>query len=470
VITDRDLHIEKLNEHVDNLENIHIKNLNEHVENLEKTIANLRDFERKVKSTLLYRSYRFLRLHKMHRLVTNDTPTPEAEVYSARELSITQESVPHVLFISHDAYRTGAPMVLLHFLKWFKANTSIPFIILLKDANGELREEFEELAPVMTWSQSSLEKANEAVIDSIREHLGHTHIGLIYSNTITNGKVLAGLSNLHSPVICHVHELEYWIDHKIEPDNMRLVKEHTHHYIAVSQAVKHNLIENVKIPEEKIDVVHEFIPTQYELEDQSAEPERIRNRLKIPKDALVIGACGTPDWRKGSDLFIQLARSVLRRPLDRPVHFIWVGGEVGRKNGGPKLAALMYDVKRAHLEKHIHFVGNQSDPLNYFATFDVFVLVSREDPFPIVNLEAASLGKPIVCFDGSGGAPEFVEEDCGFVVPYLDLDAMADRVVELLRHPELKQRLGQQAARKVRERHDVTTAAPKILNIIQRFL
>ena len=41
----------------------------------------------------------------------------------------------------------------------------------------------------------------------------------------------------------------------------------------------------------------------------------------------------------------------------------------------------------------------------------------EEDPYTLVCLEAAALEKPYVCFEGAGGSPEFVEEDCGFVVP-----------------------------------------------------
>jgi hypothetical protein len=36
------------------------------------------------------------------------------------------------------------------------------------------------------------------------------------------------------------------------------------------------------------------------------------------------------------------------------------------------------------------------------------------------------LRKPIVRFAGAGGMPEFVEEACGFVVPYLDILALGD--------------------------------------------
>lgn len=41
---------------------------------------------------------------------------------------------------------------------------------------------------------------------------------------------------------------------------------------------------------------------------------------------MVVGA-GTVDWRKGADLFVQLAREV-RRTTREPVHFVWVGGDL----------------------------------------------------------------------------------------------------------------------------------------------
>ncbi|MEI6632882.1 MAG: hypothetical protein WCP22_03575, partial [Chlamydiota bacterium] len=57
-----------------------------------------------------------------------------------------------VLFISHDARRMGAPILLLNFLRWFKEHAGIPFEILLGD-DGELRPEFEALAPVTLWRE-----------------------------------------------------------------------------------------------------------------------------------------------------------------------------------------------------------------------------------------------------------------------------------------------------------------------------
>ena len=109
----------------------------------------------------------------------------------------------------------------------------------------------------------------------------------------------------------------------------------------------------------------------------------------------------------------------------------------------------------------------RADAAEWFAAFDAFALTSREDSFPLTCLEAASLGVPVLCFAGAGGEPEFVEQDAGFVVPYLDVEAMAERVREMAASKALTQSLGRRAQQKVRERHDVAVAGPKILEIMR---
>ncbi|MCB0164751.1 MAG: glycosyltransferase [Anaerolineae bacterium] len=370
---------------------------------------------------------------------------------------------PAVLFISHYAGRTGAPMLLLNFLKWFKVNTEIPFEILLKEG-GELLPEFEALGHTMVWGQRDRSQNHMANIDLIKNRLENSNIGLIFANTITNGDLIADLSSLNCPIVCYVHELEYWITYKTPPKTIKQVIQHTTHYVAGSNAVKQNLIKNLKVHDDRVDIVHSFICTTEIQVDLSNI--RIRKELGIPPDAFVVVACGTTDWRKGPDLFIQLAHIIYRHQPEKPVHFVWVGGE----DEGPVIGSLLYDVKRIGLEDYIHFVSTRPNFRDFMAASDVFTLVSREDPFPLVVLEAALLNKPIICFDHAGGAGEFVEQDSGFVIPYLDLEAMADRVLQLLHSPELKQSLGQRAAQKVRERHDVAVGSFQMFNIVERIL
>jgi glycosyltransferase involved in cell wall biosynthesis len=365
-----------------------------------------------------------------------------------------------VLFISHDAHRHGAEILFLHFLQWFKANTGIPFHILLKNG-GELRGEFEELAPV--------DVLGEKPIEQLLQDLRRLDAGLVYSNTFTNGALLNALSLLHCTVATHVHEMDYWIHYRTGRENNEQVLRHTDHYIACSHAVKQNLVNNLKVPSNRVDVIHGFVPTQSYAPDSFRARYaryRIRKQLRLPENAAIIGSAGTIDWRKGADLFVQLAHQVHKLDERVRAQFVWVGGA----DTGPEWGALMHDAARMGLEENVHFTGSHANPLDYFQLFDVFALMSREDPYPLVNLEAAALGKPILCFDKSGGSPEFVEDDCGFIVPYLNVEAMATRAIELLYSPALRERLGNRAREKVKERHDIEVSAPLVARLIEKLI
>jgi glycosyltransferase involved in cell wall biosynthesis len=386
-----------------------------------------------------------------------------------------------ILFISHEASRTGAPIALLHFLKWFKANTATSFRVLLK-RDGILRSQFESVASVSVFQLNNSAPKNlinrillrlklkrkdiDIHLMKLKTTLMREQFDLIYTNTVTNGELLEFLDEIKCPVICHIHELEHVIRYQTGLENFEKVKRYTHHYIAASKAVRDNLIENHNILESKISVVHEFIPHLSDNIDCSqSNREKLLRELGIPNEAKIICASGTTDWRKGPDLFIQLAR-LINKQSSKPVYFIWVGGE----NQGIRYGELWHDVKNAGLEKYVYFLGEQTNPHEYFAICDLFTLVSREDPYPLVCLEAASLGKPIVCFDNAGGEKEFVEDDCGFVIPYLDIQMMADKVMLLLNSPDLHHKFSERAKEKVLERHDVQIASAQIAQIIEQVL
>ena len=97
-------------------------------------------------------------------------------------------------------------------------------------------------------------------------------------------------------------------------------------------------------------------------------------------------------------------------------------------------------------------------------------MVSREDPFPLVCLEAAAFQVPIICFRDAGGMPDFVEDDAGIIVPYLDVEGAASSVLALACDGDLRRRLGSRAEAKVRARHDIDKVGPQLLDLFQRYV
>jgi glycosyltransferase involved in cell wall biosynthesis len=370
---------------------------------------------------------------------------------------------PTILFVSHDASRTGAPIFLLRLLRWFRANTDIPFRILVGKP-GELLTEFESIAPVDCFEQEVsmahriVRRLGGPAIDpsnhlaSLRKTLESSNIGLVYANTVASGQFLDFLSFLRCPVVCHVHELEDVIKIAANGD-LGPLRKHVTTYLAVSRAVQANLVRNHGIGETNIRVIHGFVPTQQHATRCVESRVGVFRELGIPRIAKLVCACGSIEPRKGPDLFLELGGALSRAYRDTPVHLVWVGGKPGH----------VKEMQRAAKSRGtaMHFIGHREDVSPYYEAADVFVLPSREDPFPLVMLEAAIAEKPIVCFD-SGGAPEFVHTDAGFVVPEFNVNEMTARIALLLSNPLLLRQMGQTARARVMDSHSLERAAPRI--------
>lgn len=385
-------------------------------------------------------------------------------------------AVPRILVISHDAGRTGAPIGLLAFMRWLRANTNYNIGTILR-CPGTLESEFRELGPTLTLNSSFLARTSlgrrlrrrlpasiRAAHPTIRRWLAKHPFDLVYSNTITNGTVLEAIASTGLPVVTHVHELAYWIA-RSGAENLRLVKAHTTAYIAASQAVADLLSSEYSIPATQISVVHEHIrqlPPVASPQGRAAA----RSRLQLPDGAFVVGGCGAEHWRKGRDLIPQLLVALRRRSSTTDFHFLWVG----RPGTPDEEAALDHDLRAAGLRTRFHCTGEVSNPHDYFAAMDFFALLSRDDPFPLACLEAAAMEIPVVCFAGAGGMPELVGSGCGLVSAYLDIDAMAGDITRLAQDPALAQASAKRARARIAAECLPEHTGPKLRAIIDRVL
>ncbi|PEN12318.1 glycoside hydrolase [Longibacter salinarum] len=145
--------------------------------------------------------------------------------------------------------------------------------------------------------------------------------------------------------------------------------------------------------------------------------------------------------RKGLDTTICALRSVLKSVPD--AQYLIVGS-------GPDQERLQHLVSHHDLTDSVHFIGRVAwDSLpQYYNAADVFVMPSREDPpdvegFGLVFLEANACGTPVVGA-AAGGVPDaIIDGVTGYLVPPADPDALADVLVDLLKHPARAREIGQ---------------------------
>ncbi len=388
-----------------------------------------------------------------------------------------------ILFISHDANRAGGQIVLLQLLRQLKQHNLPMHLLLCSD--GPLEEEFRAIIPTTRLPRlgdvhfspfmekllsffSLKEWAKKKVLERrwtrFKTLFSAQDFGLIFANTIGAASAYKQLDFITAPTVLFAHELEMSIQKFSDPAEMAYLMSRTDHLIVVSKAVASYFQKTYQYPDHRISTF-QIIDTPLILKNiEEGRKVAIRQKLGLPADAVLIGGCGHAEWRKGNDLFMMVAQQVIQHFGDKPVYFVWVGMD----NESELYKVQRFDAERMGLSDRIIHVGLTSDVFHYLSQFDVFALTSREDPYPLVVLEAALAERPIVCFEKSGGAPELVEEDAGFVVPYLDTVAMSKSIVELIENEALRLKMGQNAKRKVLERHPTEKSVEKVLAIIQR--
>ncbi|MFD2786675.1 glycosyltransferase family 4 protein [Hymenobacter rubripertinctus] len=377
-----------------------------------------------------------------------------------------------LLFIGHEATLTGAPFTQLHLINWIRKNTDHEVVLLLMWGGG-LEAEFAKLAEVHVLEQGkpavTIRERALAKLDRLTQYrrkqmvrsIARRKPDMLFANSAVSLALAVEMkAALHIPLVMNVHELEnsfFFLSKEEFSKNTAQVD----FFIPGSYAVKEYFATFCPIPAERVGVVYDFIESEVR---GTSTAHDIRHAHGIPAEAKLVGAIGSLIWRKGADLFIQVARHVLR--TDPDVYFVWVGGQPSDYH----YKELVRDIRLIGLTDRILFVGGKSDLKGYYEAFDVLLLTSREDPFPLVCLEAAQIGTPLVCFANAGGMPEFVRDDAGFVVPYLDVEQMAEKTRLLLNTPDLARQRGQTGCRRVRAEHTIATIGPQMYEVIERFL
>jgi len=345
-----------------------------------------------------------------------------------------------ILFITHETTRTGSPKVLLLFLQWINAQHPEIIVDVLALRGGALEGEFKIVCHsyYSFYQLTKLKKLNifKRVLSKLKlfkipnlekllvEKLAKKNYNLIYANSIPSLHIAATLKaqSKNSKLLLHLHELEVVLNLFLNKNDNALPV--VDKFIAASGIVKTNLINNWNIPKSIIEMV-------YECSNIEIKENGVLSKSKKDK-VFTIGASGNVHWRKGPDIFLQVARYIFSNYPNIVVKFVWVG-----KISFEEQIILEEDIHKLNLKEKVLFTGEVENPSIYFNDFDVFVMTSREDPFPLVCIEVGMLGKPIICFKGATGSEEIIKDTGGFVVPYLDIEAMSGKIIEYYEKPEL---------------------------------
>jgi len=332
-----------------------------------------------------------------------------------------------ILAILHEAEPSGATAVALSVLR--RAVAAGHSLDILLQRGGTLEPMLADLARscALCPSWPADPEQIQAFLkgrEMLQKRFASGEWDVVYANTAAVADCLTANLPLRPPVVWHLHESRSLLDaHSMEVRLPYLLR-HLRALVAVSDGVA-DVLRELGAPDSLIRV----IPPAIEAPPAEPPPFSLRHLAGAPPGVPLVAGCGTLAWYKGADLFVQVARRVL---VQRPeCHFIWLGDYGG---GIPR--ELLHDCRVLGLTSRVHFPGHVPWAAALLAEADLLALTSREDSWPLVMLEAARGGVPLVAFERSGGGPQFASCGAGLTVPYLDTEAFAAALVRLLADPD----------------------------------
>ena len=330
-----------------------------------------------------------------------------------------------ILLVGHGSNKGGAEILLKNLIKEF-IKQDVEVTVLVK-ADGPLRDEYEKYAP--TFIIDSLEKF-EYYIKELKKYDYDSAI----LNTILCGDLIPLLHKWDYYAMSLVHEL---------PGMIKLLNAYYHTKTIANEA--DITVFPSSYVEKKFEILYEIhkqkliqpqgLYNPYNKFDRGVSRKKIEEKYNIPQNNHIILNVGRGEFRKGFDLFVEVSKKLETDNYS----FIWVGDV----NDEMQPYLNEFDNKNLILTG---FISDLDQLMSFYAACDVFMLTSREDPFPSVVLEAFNAKKPVVAFEDAGGFCDIVLNDkTGYLVDFESVEGLVNKIKLICDDADLKETLGNNA-------------------------
>jgi len=358
-------------------------------------------------------------------------------------------SRPTVLVLTHEASRTGAPIVALNIAR---ALAETHNVITWTGKDGPLTKDFGEVSTRVLVDYGN-SRNMEAALRAMQEAHG---LEVAVVSSVVSGLTLPPLRLAGVPVISLIHEFADYVRPSGMISRMALYSDAA---VFPAEIVRKACTREMAAfgfgaePE----MIH-IRPQGYNVANSDAEvpltPQDIYEVIDAPSDPrrrrIMFGA-GWVQPRKGVDLFLQVA-SALKDDPDYDWRFIWVGGNYHPEADMVVSTYLAHQVREAGLTEQMTFMAEQPGLDPFWEVADVFFMSSRLDPYPNVALEALYRSVPVVCFQGATGIADLAQ-DYDFAVgtaPFADIEGATEQLRRLIR-PDCKKALSGAPGDKMRQ-------------------
>ena len=183
---------------------------------------------------------------------------------------------------------------------------------------------------------------------------------------------------------------------------------------------------------------------------------QLRIDLEISSDSVVVGSVGSVFEVKGFPYLLEGLKDVSEKA---PNVVLLIVGE------GNQSQILSEKAKALGIEDRVRFLGFRKDIPSILSIFDIYVCSSLSEGLSLSILEAMAVSRPIIATD-VGGNPELVADgENGFLVSPKNPQALADKILYLLRNKDEGREMGEYSRRIVENRFSQSTMIENYENL-----
>ena len=265
------------------------------------------------------------------------------------------------------------------------------------------------------------------------------HVDLIHLNNIFGSQPAGILSAKLLGIPCIAHLRDFQVIHPLTRFYAKLIDQH----VAISGAIQDNLLQ-IGVPAERISRVYDAIDLAEFSTDLDAD--YLFKEFSLSPDQPRYGILGRVVEWKGIREFIHAVSYVIKAV---PHATAFIVGDCS--DGDPffidEMKKLAQDLD---IENQLVFTGYRQDVPAFMKFMDVIVHASnRPEPFGMVLIEGMAMSKPVVATRSGGPLDIVVDGKTGFLVQSYDYKTMAEKIIALLKDPELSSAMGDKGKTRV---------------------
>ncbi len=341
-----------------------------------------------------------------------------------------------IMLVTHILNYTGAPMLLLSIAKVFQKMKYK--VILLSPEDGELKDEF-------------LKNGISVIIDAdayTNEYAYKKYQKMGINFCLFNTYLTYLPYSFFAP---HIPSI-LWIHDNLLPNQV---------HSQLKATLKNS--NDIYVPSELTKTYIEKYATSTKILSYPIE-DRVGSTFKAKQvpQTLKIAIIATIQPRKGHDIAVQAIKA-LPQDIRQQASFTFIGEEISSqyfqslKNETEEIKEISFRPTIKERDKYYQLYNE----------FDILLCPSREDPYPLVVIDALMYGCPVICSDHVGQKDIIERTQSGFVFSSENSGELANLLIEIITHKDNLPVLSKSARQAYLNYFDFETCADNLKKIVE---